>query len=319
MDVFREKRRAGQDDRARHARHGDRADAVRPRDADPRRRAALHRRARGDGAALLPAELRRRRSRRRPRRRRRGRRRQRARRRRAAARTRPASAVENVEQGDADRARRRARGAPRARARRSFGFHVRNADGQVGVRLQRARSDARGRPRARGCALRRDGREPAACPAATRRRLRPRRTASRATCACRGCGCCDFVVYGHGAGRTASSTCDADVEAGARGGRVSDAPARAARGPRPVGARRRLAARARAALPDRGRPSSSALLRHGARLPVVDRAAADAVRRAAGRLHAGLPARRPRSRTIPCCCCSTSCCSASSRRRPARR
>ena len=62
MDVFREKRAAGQDDRARHPRHGDRPGLLRPRDGHPRRRAALPRRPRGGGAALLPAELRRRRS-----------------------------------------------------------------------------------------------------------------------------------------------------------------------------------------------------------------------------------------------------------------
>ena len=58
MDVFREKRRARQDDRARHARHDDGADALPPGDAAPRRGAALHRRAGGCGAALLPDELR---------------------------------------------------------------------------------------------------------------------------------------------------------------------------------------------------------------------------------------------------------------------
>ena len=57
------------------------------------------------------------------------------------------------------------------------------------------------------------------------------------------------------------------------------------------------------------------LLRHGARLPLVARAAADAVRRAARGLHAGLPDRLGRAATIRSCCCSTSCCSASSRRR----
>ena len=46
MDVFRERRRAGQDDRARHARHDHRPDALPPRAAAPRRRAPLPRRAR---------------------------------------------------------------------------------------------------------------------------------------------------------------------------------------------------------------------------------------------------------------------------------
>ena len=54
MDVFHEKRRDGQDDRARHARHDHRPDAVPSRDAAPRRGAALHRRARGRCARLLP-------------------------------------------------------------------------------------------------------------------------------------------------------------------------------------------------------------------------------------------------------------------------
>ena len=49
-----------QDDRPRHARHDHGADALPPGDAAPRRRAPLHRRARGRGAAVLPDELRRR-------------------------------------------------------------------------------------------------------------------------------------------------------------------------------------------------------------------------------------------------------------------
>ena len=44
----------GQDARTRHPRHVDGREPVRPGDADRRRRAAVPRRSRGDGAALLP-------------------------------------------------------------------------------------------------------------------------------------------------------------------------------------------------------------------------------------------------------------------------
>ena len=98
--------------------------------------------------------------------------------------------------------------------------------------------------------------------------------------------------------------------------RSADAAARRAG---PVGPRRRLAPLAGAAHPDRDDRLQEGLLRHGAGLPLVARPPADAVRRAAGRLHAGVQARLPGARTIRCCSCSTSCCSGSSRRPPAWR
>ena len=74
----------------------------------------------------------------------------------------------------------------------------------------------------------------------------------------------------------------------------------------------------RPALPDRGHRVQEDLLRDGARLRLVAAPAADAVRGAARRLHADLPHRLGGHRTIRSCCSSTSSCSASSRRRPTR-
>ena len=70
---------------------------------------------------------------------------------------------------------------------------------------------------------------------------------------------------------------------------------RAARDPRAACAGRRAAAGARAAVPDRRHRLQADLLRHRLRLPLVARAAADAVRRAARRVHAGLPDRLGRA------------------------
>ena len=107
--------RRGQDDRARHPRHGDR----RRRYCD--RAMLIHdgelqlpRRPRGDGAALLPAQLRRAESTATAPRAEVSRR-QRARASTRGSRTRPASGSTNARAGRADRARRRARGAPRPR------------------------------------------------------------------------------------------------------------------------------------------------------------------------------------------------------------
>ena len=118
-----------QDDRAGHARHDDGADALPPGDAAPRRRAALHRRARGRGAALLPDELRT--GDRPPAGRRRGqaRRRQRAGDRAPRCATPPARRWRTLARGRADRARRRAGGGRDRSTRPIFSFHVRNDDG----------------------------------------------------------------------------------------------------------------------------------------------------------------------------------------------
>ena len=74
---------------------------------------------------------------------------------------------------------------------------------------------------------------------------------------------------------------------------------RAARGARPVGAGRRLEALARPALPDRGHRVQEDLLRDRARLPLVARPAADALRRPARRVHPGLPDRLARCPNYP--------------------
>ena len=133
--------------------------ALRPGDADPRRRAALHRRSRGDGAALLPAELRAARTAHG----RDGRGRRAGRQRRGSStpgsRTRPASGVENVEQGEPIAPRGRARGARATSSAPVFGFHVVNADGATGVRLQpHARSDGEPTDRRPGERVRHRGR-----------------------------------------------------------------------------------------------------------------------------------------------------------------
>ena len=87
-----------------------------------------------------------------------------------------------------------------------------------------------------------------------------------------------------------------------RGGTMSATPTprrRAARGARPVGARRRLAALLRPALADLGDRVQAGLLRHRARLPLVADPAADAVRGAALRLHQGLQNRQRTGRALP--------------------
>ena len=202
--------------------------------------------------------------------------------------------------------------AARSMERPRFIFHVRNADGAGRLRVRRAGSASAsrrgGRVRLAGTVenplvggrysldvyIREEdeqGGDDRAGPAAA---------------ALRGRGDAAGGRHGLGAQRR---------RGGAGGGRPSErrdgAPPRR---PRALGARRRLAPRARAALPAGGHRLQEALLRDGVRLPVVDRAAAAAVRRAARRLHAGLPDRLGGAATTRCCCCSTSCCSASSRR-----
>ena len=109
----------------------------------------------------------------------------------------------------------------------------------------------------------------------------------------RGCGCSRFVVYGTARAlrRGHARARDVTIRRSSRNGSpMIERGARAAGRPRAVGARRRLAARAGAAVPDRGHRLQEDLLRDRARLPVVAGAAADAVRRPAGGVHAGLPA-----------------------------
>ncbi len=207
MDVFREKR----DARARRS-------SSSPTTWRPSRRSATARCSsttascsyigdpEDDGAALLPAELRRA-----------GRRRARGRgdagRQRAAASTRGCAdaageRVENVEQGDADRA---STCVLEARARRStrpvFGFHFVNADGVDGVRLQPRRSSATRSPAGpRACAFAGAIENPLRARAATSLdcwiRAQPRR---RATWRCTSLRLLDFVVYGTEPRRRASS------------------------------------------------------------------------------------------------------------------
>ena len=215
MDVFHEKRQRGQDDRARDARHGDGPGALPPRDADPRRRAALHRRPRGGGAALLPAQLRRRR---RPD----GRRASRAavpdvhaRRGRRLARGRGRRARRERRAGRADRAERGGRGArgpaepglraPRPERRRRHGVRLQHD----AARGRRAGRRDRGR---RAGADRRDDREPARARALLRRLLGLPQAATRATSRCRCMHLLDFVVYGTRPG-PGSCRCARDVEA----------------------------------------------------------------------------------------------------------
>ena len=310
-----QKRARGQHARARDPRHGDRPGLLRPRDADPRRRAALHRRPRGGRAALLPAELRRR-----PEQRDGG----------------PAACpdvnvrivdawledeagerVENVEQGEPIGLTSSSRRATTSRTP-VFGFHFLNADGEHGLRLQPdadgARRRARPRRRGRARADRGDDREPAAARRYFGQLLDLAQPRRRAISPCTWCGCSTSSSTGRGPG-PGSVSVEADVDAALEPSRDRhDGRARAARRAWPLGARRRLAARAGPALPDRRHGVQAHLLRHRARLPVVARAAADALRRAAGGLHAGVPL-GDRCPTTRSCCCSTSCSSASSRRR----
>ena len=93
-------------------------------------------------------------------------------------------------------------------------------------------------------------------------------------------------------------------------GRRDQGPDRARRRPAPA-----LAPHADA----RGHRLQAALLRLGARLPVAADAAAAAVRRPLRRLHAGRAARRRRRATTRSRCCSASCSSRSSPRPPAAR
>ena len=94
-----------------------------------------------------------------------------------------------------------------------------------------------------------------------------------------------FVVYGT-APKHGLVTLVSDIEPEVLGGvSVVTDDAHAARRSGPLGAGRRPAARARAALPDRGHRLQAHLLRHRAGLPVVAGPAADAVRRAGHRVH----------------------------------
>ena len=141
-------------------------------------------------------------------------------------------------------------------------------------------ADGRGRRGAgrRARADRGDGREPAACPGRyfvqCYRRPQPRAGRHRAAPA----AAARLRRLRHAAGQGQR---DGRRRRGGRRSSHEPTPARAARDPRPVGARRRVAARARPAVPDRGHGVPAQLPRHRARLPVVARAAADAVRRAA--------------------------------------
>ena len=122
----------------------------------------------------------------------------------------------------------------------------------------------------------------------------------------------DFVVYGPQRWK-GSVTVDADVEADARAMTDASLELRDVRGPSALGGGwRRVFDLLWLIAAHRVPPH---LPRHRARLPVVARPAADAVRRPAGRVHAGVRPRRAGATSTPCCCCSTSCCSASSRSR----
>ena len=180
--------RGGQDDRARHPRHGHGPVDVPPRDADPRRArrstSATPRRRRSryyrlnfagptDGrsrdereptvdfnARSSTATLRDR----------------------AGARSRTSSRA-------ADRARRGARGGPRASSSPAFGFHLRNDDGVVVFGFNSSLDEPEVAP---GCARMRlagRDREPARARAATTSTAGSGRPRARATSRSRGCGC----------------------------------------------------------------------------------------------------------------------------------
>ena len=211
MDVFHERRRAGKTivlvthDMATVQSLCHRAMLL------ARRRAALHRRARGRRAALLPrcnfagAS-------------------QRPAARRAGAKVVDVNArVVDARLRDARAADERSRRASRSRStslleaapasstRPSFVFHVRNADGQVGLRAHARRSASASRPGRRRAARGR-GREPARAGPLLARRATCARSARRAAWRCRACGCCTFVVDGRRRG-PAWSRVRADVEA----------------------------------------------------------------------------------------------------------
>ncbi len=217
------------------------------------------------------------------------------------------------------------RGASRTLERPIFGFQLVNADGlpifaPPADRARRPTTGARApasaadfalefeNPLARGPLLRPPGARPA----------RPR---ARDLVAFRK-HAADFVVFGTAPLRRLVRSTLEPRRSRARPGadsRMSAAEQRSCseiRGPSAL--RRRAAALLRPALADVEDRVQARLPRHGARLRLVVRAAADAVRRPARRLHAGLPVRRATSRTIRRCCCSTSCSSPSSRRRPSK-
>ena len=247
----------------------------------------LHRRPRGGRAALLPAELRR------PaRRRRRGRRRCRTSTRASStrgSRTRTASASRTSSRASRSASTcwleaRRELIAPDLRASTS-----RNADGVpvfgFSARARRAAASAPPGERVRLSGRIENPLLPGPLLVDCWIGARPH---AAATSPSRACGCSTSWSTAP-PGARAWSPCDADVEAVLERER-RELELREV--PRPVRARRRLAALARPADLIAASPTSSDLLRHRARLPVVDRAAADAVRRPAGRLHAGLPDRR---------------------------
>ena len=264
--------------------------ALRPRDAAPRRRAAVHRRPRGDGAALLPAELRRAGGT--AERRRRGAGRQRPRRRRVA-RERGRRAGREPRAGRADRASTSSsRRATTSRRRCSASTSSTPTASPCSASTARSSASPTAWRPAAACGSRGADREPAACPGATRQLPGSRATARRATSRCTCVRLLDFVVYGTRPG-PGSVSVRADVEAG--GARMS--------------ARRRRSSCATSAARPRWAAAGERALellyliavtefkrhlpRHRARLPVVARAAADAVRRPADGVHAGVPPRRP--------------------------
>ena len=293
MDVFREKRQAGKTlvlvthDMATVQGFCDRAMLL--HDGQP----AIHRRPRGSRAALLPAQLR-------------GRRTMscrpggRCRTRTSGSstsgsRTSDGERVENVEQGkpfrfnlvvearqDLDAARLCPSLPERAMTCRSSGSTSRSETPGPADAGRRQRVNPR------------PDREPSACPGRYSSNARSSRERTQGDLALRSLQCSTSLRYRaaradtgdglrrHGPGAVVERT-------------VSEPrpPSRAARRSRALRARRRLAAHLGPAVPDRRHRVQEDLLRHGARLRVVDRPPADALRRAARRLHADLPDRLP--------------------------
>ena len=247
--------------------------------------------------------------------------RQRARRSTPGSRTPAGERVENVEQGEPIGLGRRASRRARDLEAPVFGFHFLNADGADGVRLQPHADAADGETdvvaAGSACGIAGEIENPLAARALLRQLLDLAQPRRRATSRCTCCGCSTSSSTARSAGPGSVSRRAPTSRPPARSHERRALELRDVRGPSALGGGWRRVARA--ALPDRGHRVQAHLLRHRARLPVVARAAADAVRRPAGRLHAGVRPRRSRCRTIRCCCCSTSCCSASSRRRRRRR
>ena len=194
MDVFHERRRAGKTivlvthDMATVQTLCHRAMLL------ARRRAALHRRARGRGAALLPDELRRRR---RPAgardRRREGRRRQRA--------GRPRRAARRGRRAGRERSRRARRSCStscsrRRAAMRAAELHLPRPSTPTARRVRASRAARRARRGGAARAAGRADREPARRRALLARRLHPRGRTSRAAWPCRALRLLHFVVYG---------------------------------------------------------------------------------------------------------------------------